>query len=234
MADSDEEWARTLCRSGSSATLDDASDDEWARTLCRSSQSCRLEMPSGSAEPGSFSRVSEPAPVLPVSAKSSFGVLLPVSAKSSDGVPLLFDWRDRKRRKLPELTPPTVIESVSLVHQHVQTMMLVSTCSRITCSLMRSWLRCSAKDLGAVSLEGLANSLVARVRGLCCDTTPPSVFKIGLTRDPRWRFHDAPFAYAIDDEYDSMEVDRSGWLSLEGAPEEPSYNSGLESCRPAS
>ena len=36
---------------------------------------------------------------------------------------------------------------------------------------------------------------------------PRLFFKIGLTRDPRWRFHDAPFAYAIDDEYDSMEVD---------------------------
>jgi hypothetical protein len=229
MADSDEEWARTLCRVASSAQLDDASDDEFLRSLCRASPGSASALAESSVVPIlPLAESSVAVPIWPASAESSIAVsILPAFAMSSvvvpivplavrpiwparakyADVPVLLDWRDRKRRKLHALVPPTVIETRSLVHQHVQTMTLMASCSRIHASLIRSWLSCSANDCGPVSLRDLANSLVARVRGLCCDTTPPSIFKIGLTRDPRWRFHDAPFAYAIDDEYDSMEVD---------------------------
>ena len=126
----------------------------------------------------------------------------------------VFDRRDRKRPKLQPLRPPTVHEIHSLVHQHTMTMVLVGSDSRIEHSLMRSWIRCSAKDLKTHSLETLADSLTDRVRGLFCDTTPPSVFKIGLTRDPRWRFYDAPFAYSAGGEFDSMVVLLVGCVAL--------------------
>ena len=222
-------WARTLCRSAPSAPRADVSapraddsEDEWIRTLCRSPSGVRLAS-QGEPNPSASSSGTPLSPVVgepSATASSSNPPVLPLLLPLADlgggrchRRPVL-DCRDLKQRKLPLLRPPTVVEIHSLVHQHTQTMVLVGSDRRIQHSLMRSWISCSDKDLKTSSLEALADSLTARVRGLFCDTTPPSVFKIGLTRDPRWRFYDAPFAYSAGGEFDSMVVLLVGFVAL--------------------
>ena len=227
MEDSDDEWARTLCRSARSvpcadvsAPVADDSEDEWVLSLCRS-QSCVRLTSQGESNPSTSSSsnrlslvVGEPSVTASRSNPPVSPLLMPCAAGSTGVSRPVFEWRDRKRPRLQPLRPPTVLEIHSLVHQHTITMVLLGSDRRIDHSLMRSWIRCRAKDLTAHSLTTLADSLTARVRGLFCDTTPPSVFKIGLTRDPRWRFYDAPFAYFAGGEFDSMVVLLVGCVAL--------------------
>ena len=71
-------------------------------------------------------------------------------------------------------------------------------------SLCRLFFIMTERDCTSVALEGLADSVAFRIRGIAESTVPPAVFKVGLTRCPRWRFHEAPYSYRA--EYSNMEV----------------------------
>ena len=70
--------------------------------------------------------------------------------------------------------------------------------------LMQIFFNMTERDCTSVALEGLADSVAWRIRGIAESTVPPVVFKVGFTRCPRWRFHEAPYAYRA--EYSNMEV----------------------------
>jgi hypothetical protein len=122
----------------------------------------------------------------------------------------------RKRRRSNPLQPVTLLVAESLCHQHCQVMAVLGSDPRIHCSLMRSWITATSSNLAPASVEGLADSLAERVRGIvsAAEGLLPCIFKIGLTRDPLWRWRDAPFAYATSREFAFMEVLLVGSVSL--------------------
>jgi hypothetical protein len=69
----------------------------------------------------------------------------------------------------------------------------------------RNWISVAASDLTLVSLDGLAASMERRIRGVCTDALPRHIFKIGLTRDPKWRWYNPEFGYS-GSEFEAMEV----------------------------
>ena len=74
----------------------------------------------------------------------------------------------------------------------------VSLYQGINVNLCRSYIAATCADLAPRSLDGLTASLVSRVSGIVSgnpSVVTPSVFKIGITADPVWRFCEAPFAY---------------------------------------
>ena len=110
----------------------------------------------------------------------------------------------QKRRRSVVVEPTTATEAHSLQWQHGQVSTRCGHDPRICMSLCRFFFNMTERDCTSVALEGLADSVAFRIRGIAESTVPPAVFKVGLTRCPRWRFHEAPYAYRT--EYSNMEV----------------------------
>lgn len=88
------------------------------------------------------------------------------------------------------------LQNMLAQHWHIE--VGLKWCPRIHTALARTWLSGDDRDLTDAALNGLADSLADRVRALV-DLEPPFgpiVFKVGLTRDPSWRFLQAPYAYS--------------------------------------
>ena len=119
--------------------------------------------------------------------------------------------RGCKRARRSLLRPPTASEAHSLQIQHAETFTLVGHDSAILVSLCRCFFNMAASDLTVSALGDLADSLACRITGLV-GGIPPPVFKVGLTRCPRWRFREAPFAHFPT--FDKMEVLAAGFVEL--------------------
>jgi len=119
--------------------------------------------------------------------------------------------RGCKRARRSLLRPPTASEAHSLQTQHAETLALVGHDSAIIVSLCRCFFNMAASDLTVAALGALADSLAYRIAGLV-GGVPPPVFKVGLTRCPRWRFREAPFAHFPT--FDKMEVLAAGFVEL--------------------
>ena len=215
---SDEDWFEEL----STAHRPDVIDERWLRELVTAHRPT-----SGHSVPGRTHEVRTPGPPQPPvqpQSQDQFSshseLILPIanavplaSASSSSRPPLpsghlpLVTAGSGKRRRC---TPAPLLEAVtplvahSLRRQHAQLMALCGPVPRIQCSLLRSWISATARELGPASLEVLSNSLAERVCGIV--SSPPCIFKVGLTRDPLWRWRDAPFAYANDVDFAFMEL----------------------------
>jgi len=129
-----------------------------------------------------------------------------VDAAASD-----FPAKRRRSAVNEALRPPTALETRSWQHQHAEMCILMAAEPAITSALCRCFFQMRPVDLTTSSLDVLANSLADRVLGILATLRIP-IFKVGLTRSPRWRFRDAPFAYAGD--YDRMEVLAVGFTGL--------------------
>ena len=211
--DSDEDWAEELI----TAHRPDIRDERWLRELVTAHRPT-----SGHSVPGRTDEARTPCPPQPPAQPHSQDQfcyhsqhILPVAhtASSSSRPPLQsgrlpFELvRSGKRRRstpAPLLEPITTLVAYSLRHQHAQLMALCGPVPQIQKSLLRSWISATAKELAPASLEVLSNSLAERVRGIV--SSPPCIFKVGLTRDPLWRWRDAPFAYANDVDFAFMEL----------------------------
>lgn len=112
--------------------------------------------------------------------------------------------RSRHRRCVIE--PLSALEMRSLEAQHATVMASLAANQHIRHGLMVPWISVTETDLAMVSLESLADTLAQRVRALAVDVMPRCIFKLGLTRDPRWRWYDAPFSYSKAGEFSTMEL----------------------------
>ena len=119
--------------------------------------------------------------------------------------------RSVKRTRQSSLLPPSVMEAHSLQVQHAERLTFIEHDLAINVSLCRSFFSVAPSDLTVTALNSLADSLAHRIAGLVSGS-PPAVFKVGLTRCPRWRFREAPFAYYP--EFDRMEVLVAGFVGL--------------------
>lgn len=117
----------------------------------------------------------------------------------------------RRGARQSSLLPPSAIEVYSLQVQHVERLTFIEHDRAMHVSFCRCFFSVARSDLTETALNSLADSLAHRIAELVRGT-PPAVFKVGLTRCPRWRFREAPFAYYP--EFDRMEVLVAGFVGL--------------------
>ena len=230
--DSDDEWlAELLGRTGAASDDNDNDAESWMRELLAYSRSASgrcdgtsLHRKTSAEYAAAWWAGGCDRPSLHRTAIAGGGINVPATTAIASVPPQLAQERRTlppRPRKIPadERMPHLPLERrmsrrlgdermpvlpLDLRSQHVDVLVHLSVRgSSIRHSLLRTWLSSNPVDYTCHSLESLADSCTARVVGLV-DTTPPCIFKIGLTRDPQWRFCDAPFAY--HPEYHFMEL----------------------------
>ena len=150
-----------------------------------------------------------------VAASCRIGRVHNVNESNSKPEPAPVERRCRGRGGKFYLLPlrPEVV--LDLQDQHARVMTRVPLYPCISAALCRKFIDAKPSDLAPSSLDSLASSLALRISGMVTGI-PPSTFKIGITSDPVWRFHEAPFAYAKSGDYAAMEVLLVAWPILCG------------------
>lgn len=90
-----------------------------------------------------------------------------------------------------------------MLSQHREIMSRALLSPSITAETLHVMITNDIDEVSKQALDDVADRVTGRVRRIVSGE-PPHIFKIGLTRDPTWRFHDAPFAY--HPEFRRMEV----------------------------
>jgi hypothetical protein len=194
------------------ATFDDDDAETWIRELTTSHRALQsaasASTTSSSSSSGNNLNVNLDIVATSNSAPVTMGRLSSANTFVHPGFAISLSSTSGHKRGKTDLVarPLTVIEARSLAAQHVDNMTLLSFGGEhVHSALLRNWIAVGAADLKTASLEGLAASLESRIRGVCIDVTPRHIFKIGLTRCPKWRWYNSEFGYS-GSEFEAMEV----------------------------
>lgn len=108
---------------------------------------------------------------------------------------------------IPEFSPLLEAQVSELTFQHCQAITRTWSCQSIHSGSLLSCIDAGEAELAPSNLASLVNSLSARISRMVAGSPPdlhPAIFKIGLTRDPYWRFAVAAFRHTRD--FSDMEL----------------------------